>query len=338
MSSMNSTRPVGYLPQLDGLRTVAVGLVLVWHWLPGYALPWLDGEFGVRLFFVMSGLLITGILLDARTKSEQGIGTRFGVLHAFYIRRALRIFPVYYATLFVTYALGFDSVCDGLAWHLTYTSNMLFALKGEWSGYALHLWALSVEEQFYLVWPWAVLFAPRRYLIGCAVGAIGIGVASKSLLLAAGQPVAANVLTVSALDTLGIGAFFAIMMRPEYWPEGRPWRGARARSVGGELDSATPRRTRVGNGGVYRGGRYAGRGGHRRRLWDQGAARHRSPVYTCRVPRQDQLRTLPVPQLRPASHGATFGSVWTGRHSCTNEVAGLRSGPAISKRGILALP
>jgi len=152
--------------QLDGLRAFAVALVMLSHWtldLP--ILPKLPlGQMGIELFFVLSGFLISSILLKSRDKAGNG-----QVLKNFYLRRALRIFPVYYATIFVLININelwiTNLEVDRLAiWHLTYTNNFFYFFNGNFLGAESHFWTLSVEEQFYLVWPFIMLFTPLKWL------------------------------------------------------------------------------------------------------------------------------------------------------------------------------
>ncbi len=146
-----------YRPQLDGLRAIAVMAVVFQHFAPsGWSkvIPW--GGLGVTLFFVLSGYLITGILLKGREEP--------GMLRHFYIRRALRIFPVYYATLLIAALLAIPPVRETFWWHAFYLSNVLFALKNSYFGAVSPFWSLAVEQHFYLIWPWVVLFVPRKRL------------------------------------------------------------------------------------------------------------------------------------------------------------------------------
>jgi peptidoglycan/LPS O-acetylase OafA/YrhL len=166
---------------------------------------------------VISGFLITGILLDARKQAER-LGVSRGVaIKRFYVRRALRIVPLYYATLAATYAVGITAVRESIEWHLPYLSNAFFALRGEWFGEVAHFWSLAVEEQFYFVWPWFILFAPKRWLLPL----ISAGIASALLFryvaeqLMGINEVAVIVLPFASLDTLGIGALFAVLQRLE---------------------------------------------------------------------------------------------------------------------------
>jgi peptidoglycan/LPS O-acetylase OafA/YrhL len=152
------------MPQLDALRAFAVLSVLAVHfvshpprWLE--VVPW--AACGVQLFFVLSGFLITGILLDSRNEVEAG-ASRFWMLRQFYTRRFLRIFPLYYAVVLVGWLIKLPGFTETLGWNLSYLTNFYILQKGAWIEVASHLWTLSVEEQFYLVWPWVVLFLPNK--------------------------------------------------------------------------------------------------------------------------------------------------------------------------------
>lgn len=158
-----------FIPELDGLRAIAVLLVL-WVHLPPLALgPEMlrlsaalqPGAAGVDLFFVLSGFLITRILLAER---QAGLPLR-----RFLARRCLRIFPIYYLTLLVMSG-GLSSA--ELWATLTYTSNWVFPFLPGYSAVE-HCWSLAVEEQFYLLWPPLVALLPlehsRRVLVGLIV-------------------------------------------------------------------------------------------------------------------------------------------------------------------------
>ena len=110
-----------YMPQLDSLRAIAVIGVMVHHfWPKGEILLGLTtGFLGVQLFFVLSGFLITGILLRARDVVSAGLQSTRTEIRRFYIRRFLRIFPLFYGMLAVTWIVGVPEVRDSLAWHLT---------------------------------------------------------------------------------------------------------------------------------------------------------------------------------------------------------------------------
>src|SRR6478735_4517700 len=130
------------LPQLDGLRAIAVGCVMAFHFIPGVEQIAPLGSIGVRLFFVLSGFLITRILLASR---EQDLAT---ATKSFYIRRSLRIFPVFYLVLAITWAMNIGPVRSTIGWHVTYLTNAYLFDRGSWHGSISHLWSLAVEEQF----------------------------------------------------------------------------------------------------------------------------------------------------------------------------------------------
>ena len=147
--------PTGHVPALDGVRGIAIAMVLLHHcgW------PRVFGEggwIGVDLFFVLSGYLITGILADTRESVGRG--------RSFYVRRALRIFPLYYAVLFALFVVApivhpiswaqYRALVPEQAWYWTYLSDWRMAFAHPPTVTLLgHFWTLSIEEQFYWVWP-----------------------------------------------------------------------------------------------------------------------------------------------------------------------------------------
>ena len=159
------------LPALDGLRAVAVAVVVAYH--AGFPIP---GDLGVSLFFVLSGFLITWLLLV----EFQRTGTIS--FRQFYIRRTFRIFPAYYGFLVVSFLA--DSVLGDrwsltLIWSaLTYTVNYYNAFTGGHHSTIAHAWSLAIEEQFYLIWPAVFLVAAgwgRSWLartMGVLIGAV----------------------------------------------------------------------------------------------------------------------------------------------------------------------
>lgn len=199
-SVTSSPRAAAYWPQLDGLRAVAVAFVMAFHFIPGVDRYAPLGTMGVRLFFVLSGFLITGILLSWRGRP---LGAAVNV---FYARRALRIFPLFYFVLMAAAALDIGPVRDTFAWHAAYLSNFYFYQRGDWHGSVSHLWSLAVEEQFYAVWPWLILCAPERWLRPIVIAAIVVAPLSRLLFP---DPMD-SVLPTSCLDSLGLGALMAL--------------------------------------------------------------------------------------------------------------------------------
>lgn len=172
-----------HVPALDGLRGIAVLLVLWDHapqsifpaWMREFATSRHPGGFGVDLFFVLSGFLITRILLAER---ESGVPVRY-----FLLRRALRIFPVYYLLLA---ALALYRPSADIAWCAVYLSNFTSSLLDASPNWLHHTWSLCVEEHFYSVWPLLVAFLPLRWsarLVGLVVipGALLAGVVLVAL-------------------------------------------------------------------------------------------------------------------------------------------------------------
>ena len=172
----------GRLPSLDGLRAVSIILVLASHSIQGshgftFRLLFLHADLGVRIFFVISGFLITSLLLRERTETG-GVSLRL-----FFVRRTLRILPafcLFVGCVAVLNACGVISVPAGnWVYVLTYTFN--YDTHPPWV--LGHLWSLSVEEQFYLLWPLAMKFLrPRGWTI-VAIVAVFCGNAIRALRL-----------------------------------------------------------------------------------------------------------------------------------------------------------
>jgi peptidoglycan/LPS O-acetylase OafA/YrhL len=192
--------------ELDALRALAV-LLVVWSHCSNRNIG-ITGFDGVLLFFVISGFLITGILLEARASAPWPT-----VLRAFYARRFLRIFPVYYAVLFVAAGLGIPYVREALGWHLTFLSNWYYAYRGPLDK-AGHLWSLALEEQFYLLWPWFALLLPAAALRWALGIMILTGPVSRLVLGSSGADATAVWTTTPAvLDALGLGCLLAYLWR-----------------------------------------------------------------------------------------------------------------------------
>jgi len=226
----------GHLPVLDGIRGLAVLMVLIFHFV-GQMQPtnWVEraivgvtkhGLLGVDLFFVLSGFLITGLLYEAHNRPHY--------LRNFYMRRLLRIFPLYYGVLALVFLVAplipllqgatLDSLLDRQAWAWLYGINIYLAGHEEWSfSYLNHFWSLAVEEHFYLFWPFVVLLLARRPRALIAVSlAISLGAMSARVIgiLLGLSWWTTVVLTPFKLDGLALGAFLAVMARQ---PGGLDW-------------------------------------------------------------------------------------------------------------------
>lgn len=220
-----------HLPVFDGLRGIAILLVLLTHAVALSLEPitQLDrvvrslarvGWTGVDLFFVLSGFLITGILLDTRGRPRWW--------RNFFARRTLRIFPLYYGALAFLFVLlprltrwsepDFMMLQDNQAWFWGHAVNVLMAITGG-HGAPLntsHFWSLSIEEQFYLFWPFVVWLCSTRGLLRLAAIIMVAGIAFRLWLVLADpfhNAAAGYVLTPGRLDGLMTGAVLAVVAR-----------------------------------------------------------------------------------------------------------------------------
>ena len=207
-----------YAPALDGLRAAAIGCVLLTH--AGFS-RLLGASQGVTVFFVVSGFLITSLLLFEHDKTGR-IDRR-----AFYRRRFARLLPVFALSLLVTagYLLA-DGYAIGQIWAPTvasfaYVANFFYA-AGHFGGepgntFFRHIWSLSIEEQFYVVWPTAVVLALRtrwaeRILAGVA-GTVVVGALIERRMLVHASYARVNYATDTRIDAIMLGALLAVVLR-----------------------------------------------------------------------------------------------------------------------------
>ncbi len=195
-----------HIPGLDGVRGLAVLSVIAFHfYFAGRST--LLGALGVEFFFALSGFLITGILLGCRRLCDEGQPV-VPTVGRFYIRRFLRIFPLFYFALLLAVLLDIAGARQGFWWHATYTCNFYMAVHHKFLGGTGHFWSLAVEEQFYLVWPTVVLVASRKWLPRIILGLVLAGILFRITMLH--SPIDAGLLPLGCLDTLGLGAFLAV--------------------------------------------------------------------------------------------------------------------------------
>lgn len=201
-------------------------MAVAWsHWERPYQFGIPFGA-GVHLFYVLSGFLITGILLDVRALAD-----RVTALKAFYIRRSLRIFPAFYLTLALVWWADLPLVRESFWWHAGYLSNVFIFLRGEWPGTISHFWSLAVEEQFYLLWPGLIVFARREWIAPAMLLAIAAAPLSRWWLASAGYSESMHaLLTIACFDSLGVGAWLAFRAS-----DGRAWRSLALAALGAWL-------------------------------------------------------------------------------------------------------
>lgn len=210
-----------YMPHLDSLRALACMFVIVQHWffevpLLGWFTRFELGKMGVLLFFVLSGFLITQILLASRSQLESGKESLGAILRTFYVRRSLHIFPIYYLTVVVFYFRDFNNIADNFTWYALYSSNILTYINQKWDGATGPYWSLAVEEQFYLLWPVLILACRKVWLKPILLLSILLGPLARLIaylaafrLLNDARVSFAMVLMPSCMDSFALGALLA---------------------------------------------------------------------------------------------------------------------------------
>jgi len=215
--------PLGHRPGLDGLRAIAIGLVLLHHTaaivVPSWAEWFFPGGFlGVDLFFVLSGFLITTLLLERWDRAEAH------PLRRFYARRALRLLPAVGALLVANVIVATITADDvrkafgSFLVVLSYTTNwaLLYGF-GDVSRYLTHLWSLAIEEQFYVVWPLLLLAGLRtrqsrgRIALICAIVAVAAAIWRSALYDSGEAWLKIYIRTDARADALLVGVVLALL-------------------------------------------------------------------------------------------------------------------------------
>jgi peptidoglycan/LPS O-acetylase OafA/YrhL len=216
-----------HLPALDGVRMLAVFLVIFYH----FGLRGVPGAHGVMIFFVLSGFLITWLMLQEQERT----GTVS--LRGFYRRRTVRIFPAFYAFWLIVAIRSLIGDKDGSwapAWSaFFYVSNYYSALQGHPENAFSHTWSLAIEEQFYLLWPLAFLLCRQnlrlvtKILISVIV-LVGIHRTVLSLVFEVNQSYIYSAFD-TRIDQLMIGCLLAVALRRRMLTSF--WNGACAHAV-----------------------------------------------------------------------------------------------------------
>lgn len=205
-----------YVKQLDSLRAIAVLLVIFSHWTHPFGFLTQNrlgniGLSGVDIFFVLSGFLISSILFENKNDGEQNNVPLRTIFINFYCRRALRIFPVFYVTIFILAFLKIFIPAINLTqlfFAATYTINFYFHHYHVWGTFTGHFWSLAVEEQFYVIWPLLVLLVPVRYLVYVIGAFIIIGITGR--IFETGD--FGFLVTYTCFDAFGMGAALAFVL------------------------------------------------------------------------------------------------------------------------------
>ena len=205
--------------QLDGLRCLAVLGVMVGHFLDPEKMYGRFGGWGVQTFFVLSGFLIGGILLEARQRIAKGRQTLGRELGNFYARRTLRIFPAFYLLVVTTYLLGNWSSAP-FEWIALYAVNIWEVIHCEIAGVFGHIYTLCIEEHFYLLFPLLVLLTPGTKLNFVLACLVGFAVCYRFVVVDTLQICNATRLVFSELDSLGGGALIAALVRSGFLAPG----------------------------------------------------------------------------------------------------------------------
>lgn len=219
-----------HIPALDGIRGVAIILVLLVHFIPPVAMQWrlaewfmkifsTGGWIGVDLFFVLSGFLITGILLKTRSQPDY--------FKNFYIRRTLRIAPVYFLALFILFGVlpffistpRFSILQENQLYTWLYATNIGLltagrdAMDSDVAAPAIY-WSLAVEEHFYLVWPAVVFLCSIRTIKRVCFSLIGVAIVIRlvGVLVSDGEKNMFFYQTPCRMDGLAAGALVAPLL------------------------------------------------------------------------------------------------------------------------------
>jgi peptidoglycan/LPS O-acetylase OafA/YrhL len=234
MSAKPEHRADHRVPELDGIRAIAVWMVLLAHAFFGFtnapgALAGLPspiyqlvshGWLGVDLFFLLSGFLITGILIDTKTRAHY--------FRNFYVRRVLRIMPLYF-TVIIVWACFYSNSGPYFLLSSVFGANLSELLHIHEPHGPGVLWSLAVEEHFYLLWPLIVLLLSRRRLLALSMAIFIAMPVLRGIYAARGmEPDSIYVLSWFRFDGLAAGAMMAIWAKSSYFSARAGWRIAAA--------------------------------------------------------------------------------------------------------------
>jgi peptidoglycan/LPS O-acetylase OafA/YrhL len=216
-----------HIRALDGLRGIAITLVLVAHFVPYRHTSTILGRLvngvagigwaGVSLFFVLSGFLITGILCDSKNGKHY--------LLNFFARRILRVFPLYYLMVFLCilvlphfHATATARPTQDTWMYWIYLSNYHESFHpGSTDGWLGPLWSLCVEEHFYLLWPFIILLCRQAKAIQLSIACVFLSAIARALFIIHHNSHAPYLLTPCRIDDLALGSLVALLRRTSYY-------------------------------------------------------------------------------------------------------------------------
>lgn len=205
-----------YVNGFNAVRFFAVFLVIIGHWGLYYPsgtvqfdilkifIPW--GKFGLPFLLVLSGFLTSSVLFKARLDMETS-DSKISIAKNFLVRRALRLLPAYTLMIIVLYCLRFPLIVEHPLYYLTHTSNVLIYITQKPNG-LIHVWSLSLQEQFYLLLPWVILYSKEKWLKYIVLCGMGVGVITKYYaMFALGKGF--TFLPFHFFEALGLGVLYA---------------------------------------------------------------------------------------------------------------------------------
>ncbi|WP_299290275.1 acyltransferase [uncultured Mucilaginibacter sp.] len=208
-----------YIKELDSLRALAISTVIVTHWFPKNSLlqSVASGFDAPTIFFVISGFLITSILLKDRKRAEVLNINKITLFKNFFFKRAIRVFPGYFLVIAIWYFTQPSNDPINYNYFLMFISNIYIYKIKEWPALT-HLWTMSVEEQFYFLWPLLVLYINKKFLPHLILLCVGISIISQCITAPLNE--FSMVLTTNCFGFLAIGALLSwiTIIKPKKLP------------------------------------------------------------------------------------------------------------------------
>jgi peptidoglycan/LPS O-acetylase OafA/YrhL len=235
----NGTQPgprndvrIPFMPELDGVRGLAIALIPIIHLVPSAARYLPSGQWGVRIFFVLSGFLISYILCNLAHDARRARQSTWLSLRQFYLRRIVRIFPVYYIAVFVPLLLGLGVARAIWPWLALFGTNWYMISHNTGVGLLSPLWSVAVEEQFYVVWPLILLTSNKKLWPFLCISMILTGLGFRFWAMSYGLPLRTiTVHPLTALDALGLGSLLAVHRSQGTEYDGCSWMNGLVRTL-----------------------------------------------------------------------------------------------------------